>query len=190
MHTRSYQGFVQGLFAMKTLLLGCISFAMTTRLAASPLENHVSATFLASDKQAQASSTKQVFPGFDTKRLSADTVIKTIQTLRKNNELKKARSLAIAYLKQHPENVDVILLLGLIYKQAGTYSQAKVLFNLVLEEIPEYIDARLSLANILITEKKYDDALNLIHKGLTLSPRQHQLQTLKKRVVTLQSSPS
>lgn len=112
-----------------------------------------------------------------------------IQSLRKLGEDSAAKKLALNYLANHPDDSDVKLLLGLLYRQEKNFTEAKKHLKPVLQKTPDYLDARIGLINIAIEENHNKDALGLIREGLKLHPGNKQLLTLKKRITKQKLKP-
>ncbi len=75
---------------------------------------------------------------------------------------------AEAYLKGHPSDVDVRLVLGKFYFLDKNYSQARDELTVVLQQNPHYIDARLLLINIELSSHHFNQALTIVNSGLML----------------------
>ena len=98
-----------------------------------------------------------------------------VQALRKKGQLEAAEAKAIEHLKIYPKDVDVKLVLGSIYLQQKQTAKAETTFKAILEQVPTYTDARLSLIKIKLSEKKYEEANALLQQGLKLAPENKQL---------------
>src|SRR5262245_49447148 len=68
-----------------------------------------------------------------------------IKALKQSGKLEEAKSLALAYLKDHPQDVDVQLLLGSIYYQQKNYLSAQEVLQRGLNAYPTYMDVRVLL---------------------------------------------
>lgn len=98
-----------------------------------------------------------------------------IQELRNAGHLQEAKEDAETYLQEYPNDVDVMLLLGLMYLQENNPEQAEPYLKRVLSEVPTYMDARVGLVRIRLMQKKYGQALHLIKEGLQQQPEQREL---------------
>lgn len=116
--------------------------------------------------------------------------LQQIQLLRKQNQIEPAKTIAIAYLREHPNDVDIMLLLGLMYYDQKDYTQAKNYLNAVLIKVPTYMDARIGLINVLIAENKYSDAQPLINEGLKQDPNNSTLTKLRANIAQAEQAPA
>ncbi|MBA2648684.1 MAG: tetratricopeptide repeat protein [Legionella sp.] len=107
---------------------------------------------------------------------------KELQQLRKQGQITLAKEKAIDYLKIQPDDVDVMLQLGLIYLQEKEHQQAKQYFQSVLLKAPQYLDARIGLIQIAYAKKEYNTALNLVDTGLKLKQKDRKLTELKTQI--------
>ncbi|MBA2654796.1 MAG: tetratricopeptide repeat protein [Gammaproteobacteria bacterium] len=108
---------------------------------------------------------------------------KTIQTLKNNNQLAKAKQLALEQLKNYPKDWDTMLILGNIYFQENNLNDAKKAAELILQNAPKYTDARLLLIRVFAASKKYEDALQELKVGLKLDPKNQDLLKLQTTVL-------
>jgi YaiO family outer membrane protein len=107
------------------------------------------------------------------------TTFANIQQLIKNKKLNAAQSLATSYLKDHPDDVDVVLLLGLIRYQQSDYAQAEKYFSEVLSKSPMYLDAKLGLIRIKIVQKQYQKAATMIKEVQKEAPNNTDVKDIQ-----------
>ncbi|KTC70205.1 TRP containing protein [Legionella birminghamensis] len=108
-----------------------------------------------------------------------------LQRLRQEGKLELAKAKAISYLSKQPDDSDIILMLGLIYYQQQQFAKASEYFNTVLKKTPAYVDARAALIRIQLSEKKYENARNLLEAGLKLTPGNKSLEELARNLAYL-----
>lgn len=113
-------------------------------------------------------------------RISPLITLQSIQLLRKAGKLQEAKRSAEQYLKQYPDDVDVILILGLIYAQEENTTEAEKCFNKVLQKMPQYMDARIALIRLKIKNKQLLEASRLIKIGLWQDPKRPELIQFNK----------
>jgi tetratricopeptide (TPR) repeat protein len=70
------------------------------------------------------------------------------------------------------------LVLSTCYVELGRTEEAKAKLDLLLKEDPENIPALISMANILLEERRDDDVISLCKKTLSLDPRNTQAHVL------------
>jgi len=148
---------------------------------------------LAEDNAAPANANNaEKSPAPLTKKITdPKSVYSEINTLRLNKKLEQAKSLAIAYLKEHPGDADIMLLLGLIYYQNSEYDLAKIYLKKVLESSPTYLDAKLGLIRVAIAQKNFNEASRLIKEAVQQAPDNlevKQLQIFYDKAVKAQES--
>lgn len=115
--------------------------------------------------------------------------LEKLQALRLRGRLSEARQLATAYLETHPKDPDIRLILGLLYLQTGEPTQARMCFETVLSEVPDYVDARAGLAKSLMAQKQYKAAMETIDEGLHKSPGDLKLLDIKKQLYAITHAP-
>lgn len=111
---------------------------------------------------------------------SANPDLAQIQALRQNNELFKAINLSLEHLKKQPNDVDVMLVLALMYYQLHDYRNAENYFSQVLEKSPTYLDAIVGLARTKIVVKQYGEAEQLIQQAVSQDPTNDAVKDLQK----------
>lgn len=115
----------------------------------------------------------------------------SIKTLRNSGQLDQAKHDAQVYLQQHPQDADVMLLLGLIHYQQRDFVNAQRLAVMVLNKTPKYEDARILLINCLRVNKNYSAAKQQVEQGLKYNPNSVQLKKLQTEMNNqLQAAPS
>ncbi|KTD02883.1 TRP containing protein [Legionella geestiana] len=115
--------------------------------------------------------------------------LEKLQALRHEGRLKEAKTLATTYLKAHPKDPDITLILGLLYLQTGEPVKARMCFETVLSEVPDYVDARAGLAKSLMAQKQYKAATETIDEGLHKSPGDMKLLDIKKQLYAIMHAP-
>ncbi len=83
----------------------------------------------------------------------ASEAFKKMQALRAHHELEYAQAIGQLYLKIHPEDADVQLLMGLMALQEQDYTAAKQYLDKTLAIYPHYLDAQLGLIDLALIEK-------------------------------------
>lgn len=93
----------------------------------------------------------------------ASDAFKKIQELRAHQELDHAQAIGQLYLKLHPEDADVQLLMGLMAIQKQDYAAAKQYFDKTLAISPHYLDAQLGLIDLALIEKQPEQAKKILY---------------------------
>jgi YaiO family outer membrane protein len=81
-------------------------------------------------------------------------------------QLANAKKSALLYLKQNPNDGDVRLVLGQVYLNEKNYGQAEAEFLWILSHYPNYVEARVFLADVEIAKGREHYALQIINQGL------------------------
>lgn len=102
---------------------------------------------------------------------SQPSVLAQIQELRKQNKLDSAQKIAKEHLKTHPNDVDVMLLMGLMYYQQANLKQAEFYLSNVLRKTPTYLDAKIGLIRVKVAQKKLKEAHILLEQAVKQSPK-------------------
>lgn len=124
-----------------------------------------------------------VSPSNNKQSASSPYSLQQVQQLRKEGKLEQAKTLAKTYLQQHPNDGDMLFVLGLIYYQQKNLNEASTCFNRILAKTPTYMDARIALIRTKILDKKFQEASNLIMVGLYQNPKQPELIALKSVII-------
>jgi YaiO family outer membrane protein len=112
---------------------------------------------------------------------STSPTLAQIQSLRQADKLSEAESVAKTYLILHPNDLDILLQLGLIYLQQKDYVRAEMRLSEVLAKKPDYADARIGLIKVKLAQDRRQEAESLLNKGLVLTPNNTELLQLKKQ---------
>lgn len=111
----------------------------------------------------------------------------TYEDLRKmvqSGQSEKAQVLAEQSLKKK-DNIDIRLLLGLIYSWNKNFDAARMQFQQILSKNPGYTDASKALADVENWNEHYDLALQLVNTALKYKP--YDTDLLKKRADIIQN---
>jgi len=110
---------------------------------------------------------------------SQPSPLKRMQTLRMSGQVEQAITLGEAYLKKHPDDADILLVVGLSYFQQRNVDKALNYLNHALIVAPNYLDVKLGLIRIAIEQKKYNLAAKLIANLRKESPENVQVKKIK-----------
>lgn len=91
-------------------------------------------------------------------------------------------------VKKAPASIDALMNVAIASAQGGSTSQAIAEFNNVLNMDPENESAQVMLIRLLITEKKYEDALRELEKIKRLKPEQAFSYALEGVVFLMQGN--
>ena len=114
----------------------------------------------------------------DNQKTTSSAYLK-IKDLLQKNKLSKAEKLAQNEIKNHPNNVDVLLLLGLINYKKTDYKQAELYFHKVLKLSPSYIDAEIGLIRIKLAKKQYKQAEQMIKSVTKQAPENIEVKAVQ-----------
>lgn len=117
---------------------------------------------------------------------NSHSTLQKIKKLRKEGELDKAIILGQQHLKIAPKDVDVMLVLGLIYYDQKHFKAAKYYLNKVLSITPNYLQARLTLIKIALDEKQYDKASQLVCEAEKKSPSNKNIEAFKAKLKVIE----
>ena len=104
--------------------------------------------------------------------------IAKIQELRAKGQLDSAMQFAQSYLSNHPNDTDVMLMIGLMYYQSKAYDKASVILNQVLKKSPGYLDAKIGLIRAEIALQHYQIVDTLIADVTQQAPNNPQVQDI------------
>lgn len=115
---------------------------------------------------------------------------KKLHQLYQSGKKQQAIEQAKQYLKAHPDDGDVHFALAQFYLDQKEYGLARQQLDMVVKETPGYVEARLSLINLDLMEKKYRHAEMLVKQGLAITPKNKGLLTAKKNIAYAQQPPA
>lgn len=133
-----------------------------------------------------ASDASTILPSIPKAISPPPTPLQQLKTLRALNQLDKAITLGKNHLKAYPKDVDVMLILGLIFYQKKEFTEASHYLNRVLELSPNYLDAKIALINLALAQKQFEKAAALIKQAAKQAPNDPQMAPLKKRLKEMQ----
>ena len=91
------------------------------------------------------------------------STLANIRNLMKASKLDEALSLLQKLLKDYPDEILYNGLLAELYREKGENAKAMEVYNMLMERNPDNPETQLSLCDFLISEKKYDELLQLIN---------------------------
>ncbi len=92
------------------------------------------------------------------------------ETLLSIGKVREANDRLLHLLDMDDTNAEAYLLLGYIEQALGEWSKAKEIFEELVEQMPDHVRARLCFVKCLLNEGKVDSAINLLQKGIAISP--------------------
>ena len=104
--------------------------------------------------------------------------LKKIQALKNSGQLDEALEFGKTSLIQNPKNTDVMLIIGLILSQKKEYSEARLYLNRLLAITPTYLDAKLALINIAISQHQFQEASALISQANKQAPNDPRINAI------------
>jgi YaiO family outer membrane protein len=108
-----------------------------------------------------------------------DSSYKKLRMLYAIGRYQESFDQSIIYLKKHPDDSDVRLLLGQLYFRLKDYTKAEQELQKVLDQNPDYTDASLILIQVQLIQGRYQSALNATNFALIFNPINQDL--LKKK---------
>lgn len=95
--------------------------------------------------------------------INETSTLSNIRNMMRSGDLDEALSLTERLLKDSPEEIMYNGLLAEIHRQKGNKEKAMEVYNMLMERNPENPETQLALCDFLITEKKYEELLQLIN---------------------------
>ncbi len=114
-----------------------------------------------------------------------ETPYEHINLLYQNGFHQEATTEAIAYLRDHPTDGDVRLVLAKSYVKQHDYTKARDALLTLLQTYPHYIDASLILIDMDLKIENYQDALNTVTIALISNPINPELMSKKNSILAL-----
>jgi predicted Zn-dependent protease len=106
----------------------------------------------------------EIFESMDQKfGISENSALATIRNLLKEKKYDKAEIKLRLLLKEKPDEVIYNGLLAEVYRGKGQDDEALKVYNALIERNPDNPQTQLSLCDFLISEKRFDELLNLLN---------------------------
>lgn len=120
------------------------------------------------------------------KKQDSDLLIKQIKTeLDVTRNYSRALDLSKQGVKQFPNDVDIRFLLGRSLYLSNDLPRAHSVLDEIIEKAPNYKDAYITIANVQMAQKKSNDAIRYLNKGLA---RFHQDKELRVKKMSIYQS--
>lgn len=97
--------------------------------------------------------------------------LKTAVKLHQEGKLDEAEPLYRAVLKDDPDNVDALYLMGTIQYQRGQHGSAGLFLKKAMQKNPKHAEARNNLGLVLEAQGKHDEAASQFRRAVDLQPR-------------------
>lgn len=110
-------------------------------------------------------------------------------TLKNKGQTTKAKTEAITYLEQYPDDGDIQLFLAQLYFEERNYGQAQALAQKALQKTPTYVDVRLLLIRLNLATGNQKAAMQLLDEGLKTNPSSNELQKMKQVILAADKQP-
>lgn len=149
------------------------------KVEASPVENTYPPSIVASLPNLQIQKPKISPPELKLNSNSASPTFNAMLKLREQHQIDKALQMGKEYLKQHPNDFDVLLQMGLIQYQKKDFTTAATTFRQVLTHSPHYLDAKIGLIRTLIAQQQFMQAQSLIAQIEHQAPHHPNINALK-----------
>lgn len=94
---------------------------------------------------------------------------------KNQGELSKAKAYLHHVLQAHPDNLQSLVLLADIYKTREEFDKAQATIQTIYQSAPNHIDALLLEASMVLAWHRFEEALTLYKKCLTLEKKQNPL---------------
>ncbi len=95
--------------------------------------------------------------------INETSTLANIRNMIRSGKSEEALNLTEKLLKDYPDEILYNGLLAEIYRKQGENEKAMGVYNMLIERNPENPETQLALCDFLITEKKYDELLQLIN---------------------------
>lgn len=95
--------------------------------------------------------------------INETSTLANIRNLMRSGKSDEALTLTERLLKDYPDEILYNGLLAEIYRQKGENEKAMEVYNMLMERNPGSPETQLALCDFLITEKKYEELLQLIN---------------------------
>jgi putative PEP-CTERM system TPR-repeat lipoprotein len=128
----------------------------------------VASYFNANKEHENAIKQLQKILALDENHLRAKILL--MATLVKNNQFSEAETIAKRWLKQTPNDVNLLNIAGTLYLSDEQFEQAESYFNKALLIDNADINSRINLAILFQQKKQHEKSLSMYREAVTLSP--------------------
>jgi tetratricopeptide (TPR) repeat protein len=108
------------------------------------------------------------------------------RVLLHQDRLDQAKQLALEALQKSPQNVDVLLVVGLVYLREGDLNKAREYLEKGASISDGYLDFHLALARLDEDEKKFPDAVREYDRVLKDRPNDDAIRAKRDALVVKQ----
>jgi tetratricopeptide (TPR) repeat protein len=103
----------------------------------------------------------------------------------KDHHLDAATTIVDQRLVDAPEDLEALGWRGRLLAWKGRWSDGEAEYELVLEKVPDDIDMLTGLADVLLWQQKYSEALRVLDRARTISPSDPAILAQRARVLSL-----
>jgi tetratricopeptide (TPR) repeat protein len=108
-----------------------------------------------------------------------------VQDEVKAQHLDAALTIVDQRLANTPEDLEAHGWRGRLLAWKGRWPEGEAEYKLVLEKFPNDVDILTGLANVLLWQEKYSEALKVLNHARTISPSDHEILSRRARVLAL-----
>jgi tetratricopeptide (TPR) repeat protein len=108
-----------------------------------------------------------------------------VQDEVKAQHLDAALTIVDQRLANTPEDLEAHGWRGRLLAWKGRWPEGEAEYKLVLEKFPNDVDILTGLANVLLWQEKYSEALKVLNHARTISPSDHEIRSRRARVLAL-----
>jgi tetratricopeptide (TPR) repeat protein len=109
----------------------------------------------------------------------------TVRRLVKDGRNTEALSLVENRLQQFPDDLEAHGWRGRLLAWRGSFQDAEAEYRLILRTVPQDVDVLTGLSDVLLWQKKYEEALEILDFAKTIEPANPEIVTRRARVLFL-----
>ncbi len=158
----------------------------TTPMRSMPKPNSFFEEALALDEDGNVEAERYYLLAIENNESAEDALCNLGIMMSGQGELTKAIDYLTKCLKHNPRHFEAHYNLGNVYSDLGNLALAKVHYELSTQIEPEYPNSFYNLGLVLISLKKYKEAIQSINRYVELAPSSEQ-QTANELIKTLNS---
>lgn len=122
--------------------------------------------------------------------LDVENILNNARSLAEAGKKEEAQMCLLAVLKEEPDNIAALLMLGGAYFVENNFKEASIVFERLISIEPGVGQYSIALFNALWQQQKTDEALEEIRRFISVADKVTEKETLEQYMAILKSIES
>ena len=122
--------------------------------------------------------------------MDIDNILKNARTLAEQGKKEEAQMCLLSVLKEQPDNIAALLMLGGAYFVDNNYKEAKIIFERLVSLEPAAGQYSIALFNTLIRLHEADEALEEIRRFMSVADKHAEKEVIDEYLAILDTMES